>query len=51
MFEGNLFLIQLICKGYIYGYLLHESGTVYFISVLVYAKYCGYAGDIMMNKT
>lgn len=35
----------------IYGYLLRGPGTIYFISVLLNAKYCGYGGDTRMNVT
>lgn len=50
MVEGNLFPIQLTCVGFIDGFLLHGPGTIYFISVLLNAKCCGYAGDTKMSK-
>lgn len=50
MVEGNLFLIQPTMYGIFYSYTLHRTGTIYFISVLLNAKYCGYVGDTKMNK-
>lgn len=51
MVEGNRFLIQLIFMGFISGDLLHGPGIIYFISVLLNAKYCAYARDTKTNKT
>lgn len=38
MAEGNQFLIQLIFTRCIYEFLLHGSGTIYFISILLNEK-------------
>lgn len=59
MAEGNQFLIQLIFTRCIYEFLLHGSGTIYFISILLNEKekknslnasYCVYARNTEINE-